>query len=1041
MNQSYCIQMANTFPFRFGFTAAPTLDIHVLATFRRYTKLFTILSLLSVFVDHTFAAEDNVERGKRFAAEFFGTRRHLRSDNAQTNYTDSLAPEAKTLYATEFSARNTSTAKPDRQSGIPGNRTFVRVDESEDLKHAARIVEGISQELFFLDNEINFYDARSLDWFLAWASANEAQFTAERKRNPGLSVASFFAAKKLGSSNFTCDKHGCRNMPTPDKIKQGRDRHEARHIINILKSFEKANAEVRQYNNVLQEIKDELELQCENFSKIFFHGKTKGKKWMCPAKIAQIVMLVVTALIALVGVVTVSFTPGMMALAGAHPAIGTVATAGTVVETAVRSRMIIVTHLPRFTIWTRSIGGPQADEATNQAYAGIIDSTLSHTSPVPRGPTTITWNDGTTTKVEYGGFGMVEYFDATDLGAGDSSVYEQVQVLSYWHFQKYPRPAQEVRPQMATTGEIPRLKGRYFHRITRYFDIIKAHKDASTRNVPDEPLWNILLHLVDKKENPMDLTQTLDFLEKYGGNINARYQELRSSSKKFPSNHIWISEGLRYWFHPKVELRGTKDRLPWSSILAGLQFKGPEGVKHDTHESSSASTILEWRTNYKVGSHKNKRSGVSSDSTGHINHEILGQIKSLEALNIIEPIRGSENTARNSPDWTLGKRRDGNDDVFTVDVKAHYFKNEIHTEKCGIDSYTGETKDNEKGCREFIDSVVDRLISRMSKSFADAAVSPTATALYFRKRFSTYSTWERANTIKKDPKVKAKLAKNLQNSLISKAYADGNCFVRCGQAPGYQFDHQGPSVSYGPNVACQTGCYDPIKNQYERLYGFIGDKETSQGPAASPPWNLDEQKMNTVALSAYFNRDKYGYYPGSVNLDPYTPLIQDGSPILPVCYSDLSGYQDSLVCNCGNRYGDMTEEFANNVQLKAQGKQNEWKAMRSCLDQIKPYAYHSPATYLLNACHVVYTIVAPFASGSAQQKDDLGHYLQNYFACQKYWKFYQDNKGMSDKQLDIALCKLWGKHAKDFDRGPNHKHPDFSYVNDMLEDHGCKGYK
>lgn len=38
------------------------------------------------------------------------------------------------------------------------------------------------------------------------------------------------------------------------------------------------------------------------------------------------------------------------------------------------------------------------------------------------------------------------------------------------------------------------------------------------------------------------------------------------------------------------------------------------------------------------------------------------------------------------------------------------------------------------------------------------------------------------------------------------------------------------------------------------------------------------------------------------------------------------------------------------------------------------------------------------------------------------------------------MCKKWGELAKDFDRGVDHNRPDFSYVNAILEDNGCRDY-
>jgi hypothetical protein len=68
------------------------------------------------------------------------------------------------------------------------------------------MIEGIAQELFFHDNELNFYDADSWRWFEEWAIANNNSFLV------GTSVANFFLERNFGTSGMVCDKRGCRNM-------------------------------------------------------------------------------------------------------------------------------------------------------------------------------------------------------------------------------------------------------------------------------------------------------------------------------------------------------------------------------------------------------------------------------------------------------------------------------------------------------------------------------------------------------------------------------------------------------------------------------------------------------------------------------------------------------------------------------------------------------------------------------------------------------------------------------------------------------------
>ncbi|KAF2125749.1 hypothetical protein P153DRAFT_369746 [Dothidotthia symphoricarpi CBS 119687] len=388
-----------------------------------------------------------------------------------------------------------------------------------------------------------------------------------------------------------------------------------------------------------------------------------------------------------------------------------------------------------------------------------------------------------------------------------------------------------------------------------------------------------------------------------------------------------------------------------------------------------------------------------------------------------------------SNNWSIRQEKVGDDDIFSVDIQAaKVFENEIHHVKCGVDNYTGDTIRNEKGCHRFLNGVVGHITGKIKKSHQNANKAPTQMAKYVSKRFSTYTMWTNVERLTKTTKAEDKLFNNLKNSLVTKGYSDGNCFVRCGTGGSFYDTGLGPISRHEKSLACQTVCYDPIKDRYERLYGFGSEK-----PAELSPWSLNEQVINDVSYRAYQDN----FRPGIVNLNPYVPVIQDEAPILPVCVSELEYNKNGLVCSCGNKYGDMTEFFANSINLRSAygNKQSEWKAIRSCLDRIKPYAYHQPAVYLLNACHVIYTIVTPPGTGSVQESHDLGHYGHNLRGCRIYWDFYRRNTHLSDAQLDDEMCKLWAQNAKDFDRGPNHKHPDFSYVNDLLEDKACDSYK
>lgn len=73
------------------------------------------------------------------------------------------------------------------------------------------MIEGIAQELFFVDNELNFHAAHSLDWFNDWAHKHNSEFLQQRSARKKLAVDTFFMEKFLGALDFHCDQDGCSN--------------------------------------------------------------------------------------------------------------------------------------------------------------------------------------------------------------------------------------------------------------------------------------------------------------------------------------------------------------------------------------------------------------------------------------------------------------------------------------------------------------------------------------------------------------------------------------------------------------------------------------------------------------------------------------------------------------------------------------------------------------------------------------------------------------------------------------------------------------
>jgi hypothetical protein len=76
--------MASDFPLHSVLTTAPILDIRIVPTITAYKKLFYVLLTFLVFTECTFAAEDRIERGKRFADSFFGPCNNVKGNSSRS---------------------------------------------------------------------------------------------------------------------------------------------------------------------------------------------------------------------------------------------------------------------------------------------------------------------------------------------------------------------------------------------------------------------------------------------------------------------------------------------------------------------------------------------------------------------------------------------------------------------------------------------------------------------------------------------------------------------------------------------------------------------------------------------------------------------------------------------------------------------------------------------------------------------------------------------------------------------------------------------
>jgi hypothetical protein len=75
------------------------------------------------------------------------------------------------------------------------------------------------------------------------------------------------------------------------------DRHRARHVINVLKAFQKSDDEIKEYKRLLESVRTHLKRNCKDLPKVFFHKRTMGRTWICPARILQIMMTIIGVLL------------------------------------------------------------------------------------------------------------------------------------------------------------------------------------------------------------------------------------------------------------------------------------------------------------------------------------------------------------------------------------------------------------------------------------------------------------------------------------------------------------------------------------------------------------------------------------------------------------------------------------------------------------------------------------------------------------------------------------------------------------------------
>lgn len=327
--------------------------------------------------------------------------------------------------------------------------------------------------------------------------------------------------------------------------------------------------------------------------------------------------------------------------------------------------------------------------------------------------------------------------------------------------------------------------------------------------------------------------------------------------------------------------------------------------------------------------------------------------------------------------------------------------------------------------------------------FRDASLATFANTI--GKRYSSYQMFIGADSevFRREP-LEEKLFQNFKNSLVSKAYSDQNCYLKCHPAPPNTTEHPREIIYDGPDgkqVVCLTGCFDSIKGGFEQLYGL----EWKYGePATKGIWKLDEANISKVSWEAYKNRDMTGFLPGRIDLNPYLDQIKDHSPILPVCFSeiepefyDVKGLPVSgQMCSCGDKWGSETGMMLGASNWQGGSRKEEEASLLSCLFRLTPLSKTSPAAFLVNMCNVFFKEVAPPGGHSYQEEHHKGHYAWNHHMCRRVWNTYERYKG-NEHDLEVQVCEQWKWFAKDMHK--NGRHVDFSFVNNLIDNTGCGG--
>lgn len=659
------------------------------------------------------------------------------------------------------------------------------------------------------------------------------------------------------------------------------------------------------------------------------------------------------------------------------------------------------------------------------------------------------------------GIESMSIYEALDILKGQWVMTNDKSVQEVSHFPIESSRTRVKRYQSSTTKLIVRKRPLFAIVPASISELSKSESYGATKELEER----IRIQLRHADGIPMNHSDVLSFFNRNSRAIS-RFTTLlrRADNTYYDKDPV---DGLNSLTRrSEFVVRANVEHVPWTMAFGNATLERVHASKSDANPALQFKFV-------EQGSKKPKGSVNEEWKQIPAAHKVTGIATALSAFNLAHPPKRIG--GRNLHEISLNLKID-DDSLFHIDIDGERFRNSIKHQKCATDNYTGDTRKNEQECRDILKEVAEHIVQKVEnslheindaswvdKNWREGFISPVAIYLY--KRYHSYDHFIAFDQLQRQPEIlENKLFERMKNSLVTKAYADEGCYLKCTST-----NNDGSTVVRGPedrpkhimgNTACLSGCYDPTEQKFERLYGLqgapgqFGRWDASNGPATQQPWNMSEARISTASLQAYLNRNPVGYFPGYFDSNPYEMLVKDFTPILPVCRSELqrltterkkhskgdkrNGY---FPCTCGNKYGSESEVFWKASNWDSNDKHFERDRLKDCHEgPLKGLAGSHPAAYLVNFCQIYYIAVAPPGTNSWEEKHDKGHYTKNKIACNHYLNYYRDNHQQPDHVLNVGMCKLWSKYSIDHHRGIDHKR-DFSYANSALFHGGCAPYK